>query len=196
MFGPLIPVPKPRKGPTLENWQLLSPEELEIEVAKNNGCNLALRLDHYASIDPDSPEARALVDQWDKDGYLPKTIAWRTASGAIRRLFRAPPGLTRMQIPSLKLDLRHGSGFCDIIQPSFVIDKSKGLRGSYEWLPECSPEDIEAAELPPLVFSFFNKHLKTSLDTICKPDAKTYILEEGNRDEGLYHVALNLFKGG
>ena len=195
-FGPLIPVPKPRKGPTLEGWQKATPEELELELSQNNGCNLALRLDHYASIDPDSPEARKIVEQWDAEGHLPKTIAWRTASGAIRRLFKAPPGLQRMQLLDIKLDLRHGSGFCDVIPPSFVIDKSKGLRGNYEWLPEQSPEDIEAADLPPLVLDFFNKHLKTSITSICNPDAKVYLLEEGNRDEGLYHIALNLFKGG
>jgi hypothetical protein len=193
MFGPLIPVPKPRKGPSLERWQELTPEELEQEIIKSNGtCNLALRLDHYASIDPDSLEARKIVDSWD----LPRTIAWRTASGAIRRLFKAPTGLKRMQIPELKLDLRHGNQFCDVIPPSFVIDKSKGLRGSYEWLPDCSPEDIEAAELPSLVVSFFYKHLKTSSTYDCKSDAKIYLLEEGNRDEGLYHIAYTLFKGG
>lgn len=196
MFGPLIPVPKPRKGPNLANWQNMTADELEKEVARANGGNLALRLDHYASIDPDSIEARQIVEQWVTDGVIPSTIAWRTASGAIRRLFKAPPGLKRIQIPELKLDLRHGSGFCDLIPPSFVIDKSKGLRGSYEWLPDCSPEDIEAAELPPLVFSFFSRHLKDSSNTLCKSDAKIYLLEEGNRDEGLYHIAFTLFKGG
>ena len=173
-FGPLIPIPKPRKGPTLQGWQSMSVEALEQEIARNNGCNLALRLDNYASIDPDSHEARTLVDQWDKDGHLPKTISWRTASGAIRRLFKAPPGLQRMEVRSIKLDLRHGTGFCDVIPPSFVLDKAKGLRGNYEWLPEQDPESIEAAPLPLYVWDFFKEHSSalafknSSISSFCK----------------------------
>lgn len=180
----------------------MTTEALEQELARSNGCNLALRLDHYASIDPDSAEARALVDQWDKDGHLPKTISWRTASGAIRRLFKAPPGLQRMEVRSIKLDLRHGAGFCDVIPPSFVIDKAKGLRGDYVWLPEQDPESIEAADLPTYVLDFFKEHSSalafknSSISTFCKNDASIAHLEDGHRDQGLFVIALSLFKGG
>jgi len=180
----------------------MTAEALEQELARSNGCNLALRLDHYASIDPDSAEARALVDQWDKDGHLPKTIAWRTASGAIRRLFKAPPGLQRMEVRSIKLDLRHGAGFCDVIPPSFILDKAKGLRGNYEWLPEQDPESIEAADLPAYVLDFFKEHSSalafknSSISTFCKNDASIAHLEDGHRDQGLFVIALSLFKGG
>lgn len=161
ILGPLIPVKRGRKGTYLNDWQNLTPEQLEKEVAMNNGGNVALRLDHFASLDPDTVEAREVVELWVREGIVGRTVAWRTASGAVRRLFKAPPGLKRMQDETIKLDLRHGNQFNDIIPPSFVVDVKKGLRGSYVWLPGCSPEEIEPAALPQEVIQYFINLLPT-----------------------------------
>jgi hypothetical protein len=203
-IGPLVPIHRKKKACYLESWSSLSPEELAVALVKNNGGNVGLRLDKYASLDPDSNAARNLCDQWEKEGKIPPTVAWRTASGAIRRLFIAPPGLTRMQIPDLKFDLRHGTGVQDVIPPSYVDDPEKGIKGTYTWLPDQDPDSITPALLPAFVIDFFKKHSSSfsstcSLNTdtsICKEDARSISLDAGSRDEELFHIALVLFKGG
>lgn len=200
-IGPLVPIKRPSKKCILNDWSILSPEELNAAVVKNNGGNIGLRLDHYASLDPDSMAARNLCEQWEKEGKLPPTVAWRTASGAIRRLYLAPAGLERMQIPDLKFDLRHGSGVQDVIPPSYVVDPEKGIKGAYEWLPDQDPGSIEVAPLPEFVLEFFKTNslslsFKNSSTYVCKEGAKTISLDQGGRDEELFHIALTLFKGG
>jgi hypothetical protein len=196
-LAPLLPVHWKRKGTFLTDWSTLKPEELS---KKTNGWkeNIALRLDDYVSIDPDSPAALEVVSQWDADGLLPATVSWRTARGIVRRLYKPIPGTQKIKVESLNLDLRHGAGFYDIIPPSYVVDDSKGIKGVYEWIDGHDPDSIEVAPLPVFVLEYFktNALIKASINTICKTDAKVYLLEEGNRDEGLFHIALGLFKGG
>lgn len=202
-IGPLIPIPRKRKGPSLVGWATMSAEELANHCKKWRE-NFGLRLDNYASLDPDSPEANALMQQWDAEGLLPSTVCWRTASGAIRRLYKAIPGTERIQLSDIKLDLRHGTGFQDVIPPSMVVDEEKGISGVYEWVPGHDPESIEVAPLPEPVLAFFKEKASASafilnafhLDKFSKKDAKTITLSQGARDEELYHIALTLFKGG
>src|SRR5208337_3433350 len=110
-IGPFVPIPRKLKKPVIKAWQLLKPEELALAVKANNGGNIGIRLDHYASLDPDSSAARKLCDEWEKEGKLPPTVSWRTASGAIRRLYLAPEGMEGMEIGDLSFELRHGNGF-------------------------------------------------------------------------------------
>lgn len=201
-IGPLLPLAKKSKAIYLDGWETKSEEELAELIKKNNGGNIGLRLDRYASLDPDSPAARNLCEQWEKEGRLPPTVAWRTASGAVRRLFIAPAGIEQMQIKELKFQLRHGSGLQDVIPPSYVVDEEKGLNGKYEWLPDQDPDSIEVAPLPDFVLEFFKTNSvslsfkNTSVTSNATGVPKTITLDSGSRDEELFHIALTLFKGG
>ena len=90
MLAPLIPIPRGRKGPVITNWQAMTPEQLAAEIKHQNGCNVGVRLDYYASLDPDSSGAMSLQSKWLREGILTPTVAWRTASGAERWLYRRP----------------------------------------------------------------------------------------------------------
>ncbi len=206
MIGPLIPIPKGRKGPVLKNWQTLTPEQLAAELAKQNGCNRGVRLDHYAVLDPDSPEAGQLLDSWEREGKLDPTVAWRTAAGNIKRLYQCPPDLKGpLTISSIKLQLRTGTGMQDLIPPSYVKDPEKKIDGAYNWLPDQDPGSIQPARLPDAVLEYFKKHSGGGANPT---DTNTYSSNKGNlcanrldfslggRDESLFHVATCLRKGG
>jgi hypothetical protein len=170
-LSPILPVYWKKKGTFLKEWTTLSPEAI---ADKTNGWkeNFALRLDNYVSIDPDTDAAQELVNQWDADGLLPATVSWRTARGIVRRLYRPIPGTVKMKIDPIELDLRHGTGFCDIIPPSYVVDDAKGIKGVYEWIPGHDPDSIEVAPLPQFVLTYFLEHsiaLKTPIHTSATP---------------------------
>lgn len=159
MLFPLIPIPRGRKGPVLKNWQALAPEQLAQAFQGQNKCNRGVRLDHYAVLDPDTNAAGQLLDGWEQEGMLPPTIAWRTAAGNIKRLFKRPSGLQScLTIQAVKLQLRTGAGMQDVIPPSYVKDPEKGIDGHYAWLPGQDPESIEPAELPGEILAYFREH--------------------------------------
>ncbi len=158
MISPIIPIPKGRKGPNLPNWQTLTPEQLAIKLKKSNGCNRGVRLDNYAVIDPDSKWAGVLMCEWEEQGELPPTIAWRTAAGNIKRLFKRPPGLEKTLTVKGGLQLRTGAGMQDVIPPSYVKDPEKGIDGTYSWLPGRDPDSIAPADLPPTILAWFQKN--------------------------------------
>jgi hypothetical protein len=129
------------------------------KLNKWNGCNLGLRLDNYASIDPDTKAAEMLCDTWEREGKLPPTWAWRTARGIIRRLFLRPEELAdTLTIEAIDLQLRTGNKFYDVIPPSYVKDPKKGIDGHYTWLPDQDPESIDIAHLPPEILKYFQIH--------------------------------------
>ena len=159
MLTPLLPIPKGRKGPVFKGWQDMSHAQLAAELAGQNGCNLGVRLDHYAVLDPDSKAAGQQCETWEAEGKLPRTVAWRTAAGNIKRLFKRPPELQScLTIQDIKLQLRTGAGMQDVVPPSYVKDSKKGIDGVYEWLPGQDPDTIEPAALPATILDYFLTH--------------------------------------
>jgi hypothetical protein len=155
-LSPIITIPRGRKGPDIQDWQKMSAEDHAKILARRNGCNRGIRLDNYATLDPDSEAARELQDKWLREGVLTPTPAWRTASGAERWLYLRPPELTvPLTIPSINYQLRTGSGLQDVIPPSYVKDPEKGIDGFYTWLKDQDPDNIEPAPLPPAVLEYF-----------------------------------------
>jgi hypothetical protein len=158
-LDPLIPIPKPRKGTNLQEWSNMSPEELARELKERNGCNLGLRLDNYASLDPDTKAAEMVCDTWEREGKLPPTLAWRTARGVIRRLYLRPEGLSdTLTVEAINLQLRTGNKYYDVIPPSYVKDPKKGIDGHYTWLPDQDPESIDISPLPLEILKYFQTH--------------------------------------
>ena len=204
MIGPLIPIPKGRKAPVIKDWQNLTSEQLAAEFKGRNNCNWGIRLDYYAVLDPDTKAAGSLLDDWEQEGKLPPTVAWRTAAGNIKRLYQRPPELPGpLTIQDIKLQLRTGSGMQDVIPPSYVNDPEKGIDGFYAWLPDQDPESIEPPLLPRDVLEYFKAHSnnKTHSNSISinnKGNDRAIRLDfsQGGRDESLFHVANCLRKGG
>jgi hypothetical protein len=200
MISPLIAIPKGRKGTNLEKWSTMSPEQLAQACNGHNG-NRGVRLDNYAVPDPDEKAAEELLNQWEREGKLPPTVAWRTASGFTKRLFLRPEGLkTALSIPAIKLQLRTGAGMYEVIPPSYVKDPEKGIDGKYAWLPDQDPASIEPALLPEGILEYFLKHSSIS-STSTRTDRSTshanlLDFSEGSRDDSLFSVANALAKGG
>jgi hypothetical protein len=195
VIGPRIPIPRGRKGPVLKDWPNLTPEQLAAELKRENGCNLGVRLDHYAVLDPDTQAAGSLLDMWEQEGQLPPTVAWRTAAGNIKRLYLRPNELqSPLTIPTIKLQLRTGSGMQDVIPPSYVKDSEKGIDGEYVWLKDQDPESIEPASLPHSIIEYFIKHSNTRKDSKDRANRLNFSL--GGRDDSLFYVATVLRNGG
>lgn len=151
-LGPLVPIKKGSKGHALlKNWQRVPPKVLQVVMAKNPGCNVGLRLDMYLALDPDSKEAMAFLEKLEREGKLPATVAWRSASGRVTRLFLPPAGISVKPINSrgnvLSLELRTGKGNQCLIPPSEA--ESKQIPGKlirYEWIND--PRSTAVAALP------------------------------------------------
>jgi hypothetical protein len=166
----IVPIHKGHKGwAHIRGWSSprMTRRVLQEQAAKHPACNLGLRLDGFAAIDPDSQEAADFLDKLEKKGqFLPKTVSWKSASGRITRLYRIPPGMTVKPIPpesnSLYLELRTGRGHQCLIPPSVVIDK-EGQERQYKWVNP--PWDTDVAELP--------RGTLEAIQALVRPPAKT-----------------------
>jgi len=199
MLSPMIAIPRGRKRPNTPGWQEMSAEDHAKALARRTGCNRGVRLDNYATLDPDSLAARELQAKWLKEGVLTPTVAWRTASGAERWLYLRPPELTGpLSITAIKYQLRTGNGLQDVIPPSYVKDTEKGIDGHYAWLPDQDPESIEPAPLSEYVLEYFKMHSsKNAHSSIYSNDCASRLdFSRGGRDESLFHLATCLKKGG
>jgi hypothetical protein len=198
MLSPIIGIPRGRKAPDTPGWQEMSAEDHAKNLTRRNGCNRGVRLDNYATLDPDSLAARELQAKWLKEGVLTPTVAWRTASGAERWLYLRPPELTDpLSITAIKYQLRTGNGLQDVIPPSYVKDTEKGIDGHYAWLPDQDPESIEPAPLPDLIFQYFLTHSNYNVNTNNSNSCASRLdFSRGGRDESLFHLATCLKKGG
>lgn len=189
-LGPIIPIPEGKKGTNLKNWSTLSPAGLARIMANHRG-NRGQRLDGIASLDPDSPAAVKLCEEWAAEGKLPKTWTYKTARGIIRRMYKRSADLTRpLTIKEINLQLRTGAGMYDVIPPSRVTDAEKGIDGSYEWLPGLDPESTELAELPQEILDYFKAHSgngKAPLVSTVRL-SKTDLLPPDETADGKYHA--------
>lgn len=206
-IGPIIPIPKGRKGPLLKNWQSLTAGELLEAINQDMGCNLGIRLDKYASLDPDSAAARELVAKWKEDGTLTPTTAWRTASGAERYLYLRPDDLDGpITIPGLDFQLRTGSGLQDVIPPSHVIEESKLIDGKYRWLSGMDPVSQPPTLLPHAIHVFFQENINgrgggygggRGKELASQLASKSVLnFTQGHRDSSLFTLANVLVKAG
>jgi hypothetical protein len=161
-LSPIIPIPPGLKGTNLPGWSTASPDELDRLMVNHRG-NRGLRLDNCAILDPDSPAAVHLCEQWEREGKLPPTPAFKTARGIVKRIYLKPDELNaKLVISSLEFELRAGAGFYDVLPPSHVKDSKKGIDGDYSWLPGLDPESIELAELPQEILDYFRTHARDS----------------------------------
>jgi hypothetical protein len=128
-LSPIIPIPDGRKGTNLPVWSTKSPDELATLMANHRG-NRGLRLDICAILDPDSPAAVKLCEQWEREGKLPHTPAFKTARGIVKRIFLKPHELNaKLVISALEFELRAGAGCYDVLPPSHAKYSKKGIDG-------------------------------------------------------------------
>ncbi len=139
-----MPVPRGLKGPPfLKEWQSLAPEKLAFEIKAYPDANKGLRLDNYLALDPDDKAASEILDDLEREGKLPPTVAWRTWRGMVVRIYQSFDGQGPVKpVKSPKLELRTGAGQYVLIPPSTI------KTGRYIYLPEQDPESLEVASLP------------------------------------------------
>lgn len=144
MLSPIIPIVSGEKGPPIiKRWQTENPDTLNFEAKAFPAGNKGLRLDNYLALDPDDKPAADLLDDLDKEGRLPPTVAWFTWRGMKIRIYQRPRGLEPIKpTQSPKLEIRTGMGQYVLMPPSVYKDKR------YEWVKHQTPDDMDPAILP------------------------------------------------
>lgn len=200
MIGPLLPIPRGKKGPPFfKEWELKSPGELEELYHEYPGCNPAVRLDSIIQVDADNEPAIKKVAEMKRTGILPATLNYNTWRGVETPLYKARPGVKSFDITGggLKLQIRTGSGHYALIPDSIFNGKS------YTWVKHMGPADLDLAELPDEALERLAKDCnfsKTRFSLLEEPSRFVtqggLDFKEGSRDSSLYTVARSLYRGG
>ncbi len=201
-FGPILPVPRGLKGPPyLKEWQSLTPEQLAFQLKAYPDANKGLRLDNYLALDPDDKAASEILDNLEREGKLPPTVAWRTWRGMIIRLYQAHNGQGPVKpVKSPKLEIRTGAGQYVLIPPSTI------KAGRYIYLPEQDPDSLEVAALPAdtihMLLEYYTNAFKTSnIDATSMPKGGQWLnlwrgVGHGSRDDTATKLAGRLLVRG
>jgi hypothetical protein len=198
MLGPLIPIPRGKKGPPFfDGWQKKPADELEDLYRHYPNPNPALRLDKLIQLDADNGPAIEMIAQLKRTGVLPPTINYLTWRGIETPLYKAPPGLKSFDIMEggLNLQVRTGAGHYALIPDSVFRGKS------YIWARHLGPADLDIADLPDAALAHlktlsFKKALSSTRGCNASVTEGRLDFQKGGRDNTLYHVARTLFKGG
>ncbi len=119
--------------------------------------------EYLVAIDADGSSAHAKIKELSNSRFLPKTVAFTSGRPGRSQYLFSLPG-TNHQLKSCKiptapgeaLELR-GTGLQSILPPS-----PHPLTGSYKWLPNCRPDQVEVAHAPQWVIDKMSKPLNTS----------------------------------
>lgn len=198
-LGPLLPIPRGKKGPPcFEQWQSKTEGELEELYPRFKNCNPALRLDTLVQIDADNEPALKKVAEMKRAGILPPTVNYLTWRGVETPLYKAPPGLKSFDVTAnrLKLQIRTGPGHYALIPDSVFNGKP------YKWAKHLGPADLELVTLPDAALAHLQRlSLKTKAFSSTR-ECNGFVTEggldfqKGGRDNTLYTVARTLYRGG
>ncbi|MDD5007479.1 MAG: bifunctional DNA primase/polymerase [Syntrophorhabdaceae bacterium] len=158
-------------------------------------------ISNLAVIDIDTDEGKEAIQEYIPDSLL-MPIA-ETPKGGQHLYFKCPdPPLSNNTRIIPGCDLRGEGGY--VIAPPSVNGDGKG----YSWLPGLSIDEVAPPPLPSTYISFIKefafKGYKAGRNTDCNGITERYealqnvtiSLDEGCRDESIFHVANCLIKGG
>jgi hypothetical protein len=98
-------------------------------------------LDEYLVLVPKDELAEEFLSLLEGMGFIPKTVTWWAPDGRKYRIFLNRPGFT-------PFDIAAGVVSASLYPLNNWIENECQDCWYLEWLPRCSPEDLEPAALP------------------------------------------------
>jgi len=151
-------------------------------------------------VDTDTVPAITRIDDAIPENLL--VPCQRTPSGGKHFLFKHKEGLVNRARVSEGIDIRTEGGYI-VVSPSV-----NGNGRCWSWLEGLSIEDIEPPEVPIDILYIINSlyfYLYTEVSDLNHDKSaevsevsrsQRFLFSEGNRDEGLFHIANAMIKGG
>lgn len=178
------------KHPVIANWQKLATTDttkITNWSKKYPNANVGIATGHASTLtvlDVDGEEGKQSLKQLEeKYGPLPKTTIVKTGSGFFHHYFTHCKEFTNSVKFLPGLDTRNDGGYV-------VAPKSKHSSGGiYEFL--VTPEQAGFAEVPGYLLSAFKEAKEQK-----KTKSSTAILEEGERNSGLFEAGIGLWHRG
>jgi hypothetical protein len=175
---PLIPWSEFQKRKPL-NTELL-------EWFSQNAANIAIvtgKISNLTVVDCDTPGAIEKFESMLPENFECPIV--ETPRGGRHYYFAYTPDLYSRNRADDGIDIKSEGGY--VLAPP-----SRTEKGVYAWHSVLNLKEIEPPPMPEEVKAFFAQ--KMTLFYV--PTEGTYVLNEGNRDNFIFHLALNLFKDG
>jgi len=157
-----------------------------LEWFSRDGVNVAIvcgKISNLTVVDCDTPEA---IEKFES--MLPESFECpivETPRGGRHYYFAYTPDLYSRNRADDGIDIKSEGGY--VLAPP-----SRTEKGVYAWHSVMNLKEIEPPPMPEEVKAFFAQKMTQSY----VPTEGTYVLNEGNRDNFIFHLALNLFKDG
>lgn len=178
----VIPIAKNSKKPTISwtKYQSTKPTKEELSLWFASDKNIAIITGNISNLSVIDCDSEASFNELTEGVDL--SLAWivRTPNGGKHIYFRYTPELKTQANPSLKIDVRNNGGYV-LAPPSTIDDKQYVFEQLHDRL----------GEVPPIIIERING--KKQENNIRFSESN---LLEGGRDEGLFHLAYTLAKGG
>lgn len=192
---------KGKKVPLLKEWkgfqnELPSPEQINLWWGNWPDAMIGVvtgKLSGICTIDVDEDVGFKEMESIIPDSILVPT--YKTPSGGCQMIFKMPDFNLRLAVRNVPgCDLRAEGGIA-------IMPPSKNASGKYEWMPELN---INGNEIPPLPDAYilkinnkqYKKNVTLSNDGVTDVTTSNISFEQGSRNDSLFTVANNLFKGG
>lgn len=178
------------KHPVIANWQKLATTDttkITNWSKKYPNANVGIATGHASTLtvlDVDGEEGKQSLKQLEeKHGSLPKTTKVETGSGGFHYYFTHHKEFTNSVKFLPGLDTRNDGGY--VVAP----DSKHVSGGTYKFL--VTPEQAGFAEIPNYLFSTFREAKEQK-----KTKSSTAIMEEGERNSGLFEFGIGLWHRG
>lgn len=172
---------KSGKHPLYKGWQskaTMSETEILAVLKKYPNANFAIDVGKKVFV-VDTDAAHGGFESLKPYGKMKKTVSVKTGGGGSHQYYQRPEG---MKIPNI-VDLLRG---VDIKADGglIVIPGSKHKSGNfYEWMPGCSPDEIEIAEPDSWLFELIDNYVATkNMNSANVAKEIPEIIEEGSRN--------------
>ena len=194
---PVIPVMS-NKVPAIPSWapyQERMPSDAEIEEWSRDlgGMNIGVvtgKLSNLTVVDADTPEAIKLIESLLPEQYEVPTV--QTPRGGRHYYFQHAPQLRSKNGTLPHVDVKSEGGFI-LLPPSKTIATSDGkcATGQYSWLVK----KMHRVPIPELLLERLIEGQKNGRP-VAQGETPAPILNQGTRDQDLFHTAFYMLKDG